>query len=250
MTVIAVASVKGTVGATVVAAGLAAAVAERRPVVLVEADPSGGSLAGVCPQLLPAPGLELLANDRDVLSDERFASVCQMLARVPVIVAPADGFRSWVSVATPRNLWWSALARRNITVIIDVGRLGGGSPSWPIVELADRVLIVTPPSPLGLAMGLEWCEQGGRVAPAVAGVDPAVCRLVAVQPPVRRRDASVFDVGEVRAQAGSWLAGAFPWDPTAVDLLFRGAELAFAELSKSSFAGAARALAVAMEETA
>ena len=239
MNVIAVGSVKGTVGVTVTALALAAAAAEHSRVVLVEADPSGGVLAAACPQLHPSPGLEALAGDREPFTIARLA---QQLGSVPVLVAPVDMFRAWVTVASPRNRWWTSLSADDGLVIIDVGRIGGGSPVGPILGIADLVLLVVPPTPLGLAGGLEWCEQGGRIAPGVAGIAPEVCRLVTVHPPTRRRDTATFDAGEVRLQAGSRLAGVMPWDPVAVDLLFRGADFSYRNLAGSPLVQAARQL--------
>jgi MinD-like ATPase involved in chromosome partitioning or flagellar assembly len=242
MIVIAVGSVKGTVGVTVTALALAAAASEHSRVVLVEADPSGGVLTGVCPQLHPSPGLEALAADREPFTLARLAAATQQLGSVPVMVAPVDMFRAWVTVASPRNRWWTSLTADDGLVIIDVGRIGGGSPVGPILGIADRVILVVPPTPLGLAGGLEWCEQGGRIAPGVVGISPEVCRLVTAHPPTRRRDTATFDAGEVRAQAGSRLAGVMPWDPSAVDLLFRGADFSYRNMAGSPLVQAARQL--------
>jgi hypothetical protein len=65
---------------------------------------------------------------------------------------------------------------------------------------------------------------------------------VTVHPPTRRRDTAAFDAGEVRVQAGSRLAGVMPWDPVAVDLLFRGADFSYRNLAGSPLVQAARQL--------
>ena len=194
------------------------------------------------PTVASAPRFGGVSRDREPFTLARLAAATQQLGSVPVVVAPIDLFRAWVTVASPRNRWWTSLAADDGLVIIDVGRIGGGSPVGPILGIADRVVLVVPPTPLGLAGGLEWCEQGGRIAPGVVGISPEKCRLVTVHPPTRRREITTFDAGEVRVQAGSRLAGVMPWDPVAVDLLFRGADFSYRNLAGSPLVQATRQL--------
>ena len=239
--IVAVCTVKGTLGATTTALVTAAAGATVVPAWLIEADPSGGVLAGLCRHLATSPGLERLTSNRDPFAFEYLDSVSQPLGAFRVAVAPADAFRATVAVSSPRSEWLSDLARMKGLVVVDIGRIGGGSPSWPILAFADMVIVVAAPTPLGLAGAVEWCEHGGRIAPGLTGVDPTVCRIATVHPPDKRRQQH-FDPTDVRAQLGARLAACLPWDPNAVDLLLRGAEFGYPRLKGSPLCRAARGL--------
>ena len=238
--IVGVCTVKGTVGATTTALAIAAAGATRSPAWLIEADPSGGVLAGLCPQLATS-GLERLTSNRESFALEFLDGASQPLGAFRVAVAPVDAFRASVAVSSPRSEWLSDLGRMEGLIVVDLGRVNAGSSTWPLLALADVVMVVVAPTSLGLAGAVEWCEHGGRVAPGVTGIDPNVCRIVTVHPPEKRRR-SEFDPSDVRSQIGDRLAGCLPWDLNAVDLLLRGAEFGHQSLKGSPLCRAAGAL--------
>lgn len=157
---IAVASVKGSPGATSLAVGLA--VCWPTPgAVLVEADPAGGDLAFRFGRRRE-PGLAELATDTRMGS--RVPDVGAYTQRLPlgvdVVFAPPDqktstdlgdpgagdvyGESVQVVRLVARNC--VPLFRRAATdrlVVIDVGRLGWDSPALPLAAAADVLLLVS-----------------------------------------------------------------------------------------------------------
>lgn len=240
---ITVCSIKGTVGVSTVALGLAAAAAETGVSWLVEADPSGGVLAGVCPGLAVSPTLESVTLDRVSVTGDVLAGAAQRLGAVQVVLLPSEPWRARVCLADPRSLWFDALGELPGSVVVDVGRIYPGSPAWPLLRMADVVVVVAAPSPMSLASSLEWCEQRGRCAPGVDGLLDDVARVVTVHRERRGRSRSVlYDAAAVGAELGDRLAGQIPWDPKAVDLLCRGASLGHRSLRMGVFARSCRAV--------
>jgi hypothetical protein len=115
------------------------------------------------------------------------------------------------------------------------------SPSWPILQAADLVLLVGGTDRMGLAATLEWADHLGRVAPGMEGLPADATRLVLVAPPGAGRHGSP---SRLSAELGDRLAGQLPWDPASVDLLRRGAALRHRSLRRSGLATAAQALAM------
>ena len=147
MAVIALASASGSPGVTTTALGLA--LLWPRPVLLVEADPTGGSglLAGYFRGTTTyAAGTIELALTSSNLGDA-LADVAQPIAGTQV--SYVAGTRSHTQAGALSDLWPSlavALAELEPTgqdVIIDAGRLGlVGSPG-DLLEAADLALLVT-----------------------------------------------------------------------------------------------------------
>jgi hypothetical protein len=249
VTTIAVGTVKGSIGATTTALALAAALAERHPTLLVESDPSGGSLAGTCPVLHPAPSLEaMMAERRDRAGLDQLLACAQTLGDVSVALCPAEPFRAHLVVGQPRSPWIDTLRDVDAHVVCDVGRVYPGSPSWPVLDVADLVLLVAATDPMSLAANVEWADQLGRVAPAVEGLALDVTSIVLVTPPGvgRARPSPAAAAKEL----GRRLAGLLPWDPASVDLLHRGASLRHRSLRRSALAASARALVASALVTA
>jgi hypothetical protein len=160
---IALASASGAPGVTTTA--LALALHWPRPVVLVEADASGGSglLAGYFRAQLDQPGLVdlVLAQRADLLREA-----------VPRLLFPLEGtqasvlfgLRSHEQAAGASVLWPPLLeVLRDLDpagtdVIVDAGRLG--MPGWPrpLVSDADGVLLVTRGDLPGLAGARSWAS--------------------------------------------------------------------------------------------
>lgn len=134
---------KGSPGATQAAAGLAAAWPEADRV-LVETDPSGGVLASRW-RLMSKPGLLEMSTRSSTQPDEALDAGVQHVrlhgAKVPVVCAPARAAQAEASIAKllPRA---KVLSPQDRWVIADVGRIGPGALTWPLVERADMVVMV------------------------------------------------------------------------------------------------------------
>jgi hypothetical protein len=85
-----------------------------------------------------------------------------------------------------------------------------------------------------------WAQAGGRTSPLDAWLEGHVCRTVIVDSP----GGITFPRRGLLADLGAGCAGWLPWEPAAVDLLYRGAGLSDRRLRKSPFAHAAQRLAV------
>ena len=241
--IVAVGSWRGT-GTTVVSLALAAAMAERgEGAWLVEADPAGGVLAGRV-QLAPyaVGGLERVAfpTERRAVV-ETLHEVSQRIGEVNVVAAPADPFRAY-ACHHPRVAWASALAELPGTVVVDVGRLRAGSPVWPLLHEADEVLLVSSPEVAAVVASQEWLRADGRVSPAEPGLEPDRARLVIVDAP----SGIAFPRAGLLAELGDTCAGWLPWNPPAVDLLYRGASLGDRRLRKNPFVEAVQRLAASL----
>lgn len=152
---IAIGSVKGSPGVTTLAVALAArwpVQGPGRPVV-VECDPSGGSLAARF-GLRTAPGLVSLtaAARQDTEPGLLWAHTQPLPGGLPAVVAPpgADYTRAALATLLDARRAVSVLrgaARPGAVVIADCGRLDPGSPAAAIAREADRLLLVARPRP-------------------------------------------------------------------------------------------------------
>ncbi|GAA4706720.1 hypothetical protein APR04_001705 [Promicromonospora umidemergens] len=146
MAVIALCSASGSPGVTTTALGLA--LAWPRPVLLVEADPVGGSAI--------LAGWFQGARDHDAgLLDVAFAAepVDEVLGRVALEISDpvrfVPGARSHLQAQELRGLWRplaDALADLDAVgqdVIVDAGRLGMAESPQVLLERADLTLLVT-----------------------------------------------------------------------------------------------------------
>ena len=160
-------SAAGSPGVTTTA--LALALNWPRPVVLVEADPSGSSglLAGYLRGQLDPPGLVdlVIAQRSDLLADA-----------VPKLLYPLDrsnasvlfGLRSHEQAAGAASLWppllevLHGLEAAATDVIVDAGRLG--VPGWPqpLLAAADVMLLVARSDLPGLAGARSWSATLAR----------------------------------------------------------------------------------------
>lgn len=177
MAVIALASASGSPGVTTTALGLA--LSWRRPVLLVEADPTGGSglLAGFFRG----------AREYDAGLIELALSPLRVADALAEVVRPINGSRASFVAGTRSHsqatglagLWEplaDALAELETTgqdVIVDAGRLGlSGSPEH-LLATADLTLLLTRSTLPALAAARSWAESARRGAlewrhPAVA----------------------------------------------------------------------------------
>ncbi len=143
MSVLALASAKGSPGVTTLAHRLADVLSrhqrrldpgDRRPVVVVEADPAGGDLAARR-GLAGTPGLASLAlAARRSLDGDTVLAHCQQLGSVSVLAGVA-GARQGAVVAPVLPGVLDSLAELGAIVLLDAGRLG------PPPENADSFLL-------------------------------------------------------------------------------------------------------------
>lgn len=146
---IAVCSLKGSPGVTTWSVALAARWPHAQRCVVVEADPSGGSL-GARFRLAPTPGLASLtaAARRDRAPHLLWSHTQPLPGGLLAVVAPpgADYARSALhTLLGSRHQTVSALrgaATPETVVIVDCGRLDSDSPAMAIAREADRVLLL------------------------------------------------------------------------------------------------------------
>lgn len=168
MAVIALASASGSPGVTTTALGLA--LMWPRPVLLVEADPTGGSglLAGYFRGTREYDaGLIELALTASNLSDA-LADVARPIEGTTVSFVA--GTRSHTQASALRDLWaplavvLSELESTGQDVIVDAGRFGlHGSPE-PLLDAADLLLLVSRTTLPNLSALRSWAEAFQRPA--------------------------------------------------------------------------------------
>lgn len=147
MPLVAVCSVKGRPGATTVALGLASVLSPQSQPVVMECDPAGGDLVARH-RLTVAPGLvEVAAATRsspdggDVLS--RYTQRVRLgRVSVDVVAAPAGGAQTRVALSVLSRPGRATLTPPDRVLVADLGRLDFSSPAWPVLGLADAVLLL------------------------------------------------------------------------------------------------------------
>jgi hypothetical protein len=218
---LAFASCKGAPGVSTTTVGLAAA--WPRPVVLVEADPSGGSLAARF-SLPYEPGVvSLAATARRSLTVADLETGAQpLLGHATVLPAPAGGGAATAAVTALAEPLSSALqTTREVDVLLDFGRLSATSPTWPLAEVADRVVVCTGAmlaeiqhlpaaaatlTDRGVGTGLVVVGDGPwplEEVAAFAGIDLVVTGRVA-HDPVAAGSVGVGGVGERALRRSRW----------------------------------------------
>ncbi len=234
--IIAVGSWRGT-GTTTTAMLIAASLAmgAENECWLIEADPAGGAIAGR--MQLPANtigGLERVAFPTErVAPVEEFDSAAHKIAGLRIVSAPSDPFRAH-ACHQPRLPWIASLRELSGDVVVDVGRLRSGTPAWPILAAADVVLLATSPEISAAVSTSEWMQANGRVSPVDPGLAPEKARLVFVDSPGGVPFPRTMLTSELGAQFAAWL----PWEPGAVDLIYRGAMPDDRRLRRSALIGA------------
>jgi hypothetical protein len=153
MPLLAVTYVKGRPGVTTTTLGLAATASRVLRPVLLECDPAGGDLmrrhglAAVPSMVDLAAAARAGAHSAGPLtSDEAFNAAIQFVklreTAVPVVVAPAGGEQTRAALPELTGIGRAVLAPADRMVLADCGRLGPGSPVWPLLALAEAVIVV------------------------------------------------------------------------------------------------------------
>lgn len=166
MAVIALTSASGSPGVTTTAVGLA--LLWPRPVMLVEADPTGGSgiLAGYFRGTREYDGgiVELALSPLDVA--EALPSVVRAIDGTNASFVA--GTRSHSQRAALRDLWaplaeaFADLEAQGQDVLVDAGRLGLVGAPEPILAAADLTVLVSRSSLPALAAARSWSDPANR----------------------------------------------------------------------------------------
>ena len=223
MALIVLASASGAPGVTTTALGLA--LTWPRPVVLVDADPVGGSavLAGYF-QGAVAPNdaaVELVLAHRDGRLSSALAHV---LMKVPDTehVWMLPGPRSHQQAASLADLWaplgseLRGLEHNGQDVIVDAGRLGMMHSPTPLIDAADLALLVTRSDLPALAAARQWASDWSTAAAEGTGAMTVAGLLVGEGKPYRR--------GEVAKVLGIPMVESVAWDEQAAAVLSQGAQ--------------------------
>jgi hypothetical protein len=147
MPLLAVTYVKGRPGATTTALGLAAAVPGEAGAVVVECDPAGGDLMrrhrlAAVPSLVDLAAAARGAPASRDLFDRTSQLVTVREVAVPVVAAPAGGAQTRAALPELTATGRAVLAPADRLVVADCGRLTPSSPAWPLLRLADSVLVL------------------------------------------------------------------------------------------------------------
>ncbi len=226
MTVVALGSVRSC-GVTTMALALAATWPKERRILLVEADPAGGTLAAAS-GWPPEPSLvSLAAAARRTLDPDLVWEHCQELAGGAAVLAgpaSADQARSALGMLPGLS---SHLGMLDADVLVDCGRFGPGAPGAEVFEGADAVVLVSRPRLADLHALATWQEanpvDSERVALVLVGDGP-------------------YPDTEIAAALGVEVLARLPWDPEAAGALVSVSASA-REVRLSPLVRAARSLA-------
>ena len=200
---VAVGSVRSC-GATTLALGLAATWPDARRVLLVEADPAGGTLGAASgwpgePSLVSLAAAARRGADPELVFDH-----CQALpGGTAVLAAPAAPEQSQAALGMAQRLL-ARMGELDADVIVDCGRLDPGSPVMPVVARADRLLVAVRPRLADLHATATWLA-----ARPLADVPVA---LVAVGD-------GPYPDAEIAEALGVEVVARLPWDPDAAEAL-------------------------------
>jgi hypothetical protein len=244
MTVVVLASVKGSPGVTTTALALASW--WPRPVLVMEADPAGGDLAARL-GLPEEPGLVGLAaslrrdlrggtSDEDLMEGYlQAAPVRTESERVELVTAPA-GFRQATAAVGLLPGLASLPTPGRADLLLDLGRLArtshpeGPSTSQSLIEAADLVVWVSRPQLADLAHLAAATEHRLDSGP---------------EPLVVLTGGGPYPADEVGAALAVTVLGTLPADPSGVAALWAGGGRTWAH---SAFGRATRYLATVLAE--
>lgn len=223
MAVVVLASASGAPGVTTTAVGLASL--WPRPVLLVDADPVGGSavLAGLFQGRVAATGgLEELAVGQR-RGDLAGAIAASALALPGTRAHVLPGVAGHLASRSLTGLWSAllgelrALEATGQDVLVDVGRLGmAGSPE-PLIYGADQALLVVSSSLRAMAGARSWARAWRATFDDVGAGSSAPTALV-VGP---GRPYAVKEIGSVLPIE---VVGSVPWDPPGAAVFSDGAQ--------------------------
>ncbi|GIF04644.1 hypothetical protein [Actinoplanes siamensis] len=210
MPLLTVTYIKGRPGATTTALGLAASAPADARATVVECDPAGGDLMrrldlAATPSLVDVAAAARGAAD----ADTAFASGVQPVTVgdvvVPVVAAPAGGAQTRAALPELAGTGRAVLMASDRLVVADCGRLSAGSAAWPVLRLADVVLV----------MVRARADELAHLREALAElVDVGTGRLVVVL-----AAGGVYPAGEVAHVLRTHVSEELARDPGAVEVL-------------------------------
>jgi hypothetical protein len=221
MAVLVFTSATGAPGVTTTCVALS--LAWPRPVLLVDADPTGGSailagyLQGQVPHDRGLVDLALAHRHGELEAAIREATVPLPGSRVELL----PGVRSHAQAATVQPLWepladlLTGMADLGVDVLVDAGRLGMSGAPWPLLAAADLVALVTRTTLPALAGAKSATEPLARRL-SEAGTDDTL-GLVVVGP---GRPYSTREAGRV---LGLDVLAELAWDPVSAEVYHLGA---------------------------
>lgn len=162
---IALTSASGSPGVSTSCTGLA--LAWKRPCLLIEADPGGGSamLTGYLRQYLPSGAPSVFDLAARLRQTGKVPNLLEIAVRVPdSTVHLISGVRSPVQAPSLSQLWNPMLAQcrdletAGVDVIFDMGRLGVNHYATPLLDGADLVLLTTRTNLPALVPAKNWAD--------------------------------------------------------------------------------------------
>ena len=208
MAVIVLGSVRSC-GTTTLAVALAATWPTQRRVLVIEADPAGGTLAAAS-GWAPEPSLvSLAAAARRSNDPEAIWAHCHHLPGGAAVLAAPAGADQARSAARMLAGLFDRLGELDADVLVDVGRLDPTTPMPSIATGAGRVVLVARPRLADLHALATFVEaRAVGASPLEAGGMGLV--LVGDGP---------YPDDEVAGALGIEVLGRLPWDPQAAELL-------------------------------
>jgi len=220
MALVVVASASGSPGVTTTALGLA--LRWPRPVVLIDADPVGGSavLAGFFRGQVSHNDamVHLVLAGRAGDLTEVLPTVLMPLPNSNAALLP--GPRSHAQAASMTELWpglvdeLRSLDRNGQDVLVDAGRLGMQHSPTSLVAAADLLLLVCHSELPALAAARQWAEQWSTASNDGSGPSAVAVLLVGEGRPYRAR--------EVAKVLGAPVLETMRWDPEGATVFSRG----------------------------
>ncbi len=144
MTVIGVASLRSSPGATSLAVGMSWAV--EGPVTLVEADPAGGVLAARFGLDATRDLLSFGIGVRRTFVPELLFAHTTSLGLTHCLLSPADPPSARRAIDMTAETLGAHLCRFDMTTVVDLGCLSTQSPAIPLAKRLDRLLLVAKPA--------------------------------------------------------------------------------------------------------
>ena len=214
MTFVAVASVKSSPGASVLAELMALLWPGCTAPVLLDCDPAGSGWV-LRPGVAVDPGLvSLAASARRGLQGHMLADHLQRVGMLDVLVAPPAGRQASValqSLGAELGLTARSLPPDTGVAVADCGRLYPGSPAYDIGRVADHLVLVCPATASGIVQVAPWVED--------LRADGCRLAIVLTAPPARPRHTD-YGPAEVASALGAPVAGLVPHDQDAARTLY------------------------------
>ena len=222
MTLIALTSASGSPGVTTTALGLA--LAWPRPVVLVEADPTGASAiaAGYMRgSILPDRTIV------DLAMSHRQGSLAEDLPRILIPLPDSQvkllhGPLRHTQARSLDSVWESlagalkALERTGQDVIVDAGRLGVEGAPTKLLTAADLTLLTTRTTLPALIGAKSWASTLHEAMHRAGATDTLGLALIGPGRP--------YGAKEARKVLNLPVVTSLPWDPTSAEVLSTGAD--------------------------